>query len=359
MTMAATYPPVLTPPLLLASDGSPAAQQAQAWVCGLVQTLGLAPATAASPPVQVVTVQPQRSRRSPHLMRLRRAADTASTDPAAVPTPPAELEATTLRQTLQQTWPASCPAAFEVRQGRPAAEILAQAQAVQARLIAVGQRGHSGVRELLLGSVSTVIARYAPCSVLIARGDRPLPDPFAVRHILLLVDGSAASRQAIALIQQLRPAGAVQVTLFCVQAPINANYLFGPFVSPTPSWQLNQSLQAAQKQRNAHILQQAQALLEEIGVQVEVRSPTGETGPLVCQAASERPIDLILLGNDARRRSINLPLQRLKPGKRHAADNPPTGLLRNTRLTPADDYIIHHAPCPVLIYRPRDRGPST
>jgi nucleotide-binding universal stress UspA family protein len=57
-----------------------------------------------------------------------------------------------------------------VRSGHPAQGILAAAGEANADLIVVGARGVSPVREFLLGSVSGRILRYAPCSVLVARG---------------------------------------------------------------------------------------------------------------------------------------------------------------------------------------------
>jgi nucleotide-binding universal stress UspA family protein len=65
---------------------------------------------------------------------------------------------------------AGYPAQGLVRRGHAAQEILRAAKELSAGLIVVGDRGISGIREFLLGSVSGRILRYAPCSVLIARG---------------------------------------------------------------------------------------------------------------------------------------------------------------------------------------------
>lgn len=52
----------------------------------------------------------------------------------------------------------------------PAEAILEVANQVNADLIVVGNRGLSGIRRFLLGSVSTKVSAHAPCSVLIVRG---------------------------------------------------------------------------------------------------------------------------------------------------------------------------------------------
>lgn len=59
----------------------------------------------------------------------------------------------------------------EVRQnaGSPGRNICHLAENWQAELIIVGNRGRSGVGELLLGSVSSYVLHHAPCSVLIVR----------------------------------------------------------------------------------------------------------------------------------------------------------------------------------------------
>ena len=56
-----------------------------------------------------------------------------------------------------------------VRVGEPAAELLAQIDAVRADLVVAGARGHTVLHGLLLGSVSEALVTSAPCPVLIVR----------------------------------------------------------------------------------------------------------------------------------------------------------------------------------------------
>jgi nucleotide-binding universal stress UspA family protein len=53
--------------------------------------------------------------------------------------------------------------------GDPAEKICAQAAETGASLIAIGTRGHSTMASLLLGSVSQSVVRQAPCPVLVVR----------------------------------------------------------------------------------------------------------------------------------------------------------------------------------------------
>lgn len=55
------------------------------------------------------------------------------------------------------------------RQGNPADAILDVAEEVGADLIVVGNKGMTGARRFLLGSVPNRISHHAPCAVLIIR----------------------------------------------------------------------------------------------------------------------------------------------------------------------------------------------
>jgi nucleotide-binding universal stress UspA family protein len=57
----------------------------------------------------------------------------------------------------------------EVLLGQPGREIVAYAKTHHADLIVLGRRGVSHVAELILGSVSEYVMRYAPCPVTIVR----------------------------------------------------------------------------------------------------------------------------------------------------------------------------------------------
>jgi nucleotide-binding universal stress UspA family protein len=56
-----------------------------------------------------------------------------------------------------------------VKQGRPGPTICDLARTFEADLIIVGRRGHTGLKELVQGSVSSYVMHHAPCSVLIVQ----------------------------------------------------------------------------------------------------------------------------------------------------------------------------------------------
>ena len=60
----------------------------------------------------------------------------------------------------------------ELRQGAPFDEIIANAKEGNFDLIVMGTHGHTGLKHMLLGSVTEKVVREAPCAVLTVR----LPD---------------------------------------------------------------------------------------------------------------------------------------------------------------------------------------
>ena len=79
-----------------------------------------------------------------------------------------EVEAT-LEEAAGQASAVGLPAEVYVRQGDPADSILDVAEERGADLIVVGNKGMTGAKRFLLGSVPNKVSHHAPCSVLIIR----------------------------------------------------------------------------------------------------------------------------------------------------------------------------------------------
>jgi len=79
----------------------------------------------------------------------------------------------------------------EVREGSVAEIIVDSAAAGKVDLIVMSSHGYSGLTRWVLGSVAEKVLRGAPCPVLVIRSPRP------VRRILIPLDGSALSEQAL------------------------------------------------------------------------------------------------------------------------------------------------------------------
>ena len=75
----------------------------------------------------------------------------------------------TLRDAAEQIQADGVQAETFARQGDPADAILDVAEEQNADLIVVGNKGMSGAKRFLLGSVPNKVSHHAPCSVMIIR----------------------------------------------------------------------------------------------------------------------------------------------------------------------------------------------
>jgi nucleotide-binding universal stress UspA family protein len=75
----------------------------------------------------------------------------------------------TLRDAQEEVQAAQVPFSGYAREGDPADAILDVAEEIGADLIVVGNKGMTGAKRFLLGSVPNKVSHHAPCSVLIVR----------------------------------------------------------------------------------------------------------------------------------------------------------------------------------------------
>jgi nucleotide-binding universal stress UspA family protein len=75
----------------------------------------------------------------------------------------------TLKEAEEQIKEDGVPVEIFARQGDPADAILDVAEEQKADLIIVGNKGMSGAKRFLLGSVPNKVSHHAPCSVMIIR----------------------------------------------------------------------------------------------------------------------------------------------------------------------------------------------
>jgi nucleotide-binding universal stress UspA family protein len=100
--------------------------------------------------------------------RLREEAQQVPGDLQWMVNPREDVDAT-LREASEEAVEAGVQAATYARQGDPADAILDVAEERGADLIVVGNKGMTGAKRFLLGSVPNKVSHHAPCSVLIIR----------------------------------------------------------------------------------------------------------------------------------------------------------------------------------------------
>ena len=100
--------------------------------------------------------------------RLREEARQAPEDLQWIVNPREDVEAT-LRDAAERVEGAGVEVSTYAREGDPADAILDVAEERGADLIVVGNKGMTGAKRFLLGSVPNKVSHHAPCSVLIIR----------------------------------------------------------------------------------------------------------------------------------------------------------------------------------------------
>lgn len=116
--------------------------------------------------------------------------------------------------------------ATDVIVGTPADAITSYAAASKPDLVVMGTRGNSGLRHLVLGSVTEEVLRSANCPVLaIPPGAGPTPS-FPFRRVLCATDFSATSVEALRAAGSLTQDVVAELTILHVMEDTDENELF-------------------------------------------------------------------------------------------------------------------------------------
>ena len=176
--------------------------------------------------------------------------------------------------------------------GRDVPALLEVIMELRADLVAVGSHGRSRIAGIVLGSVASAMAHYAPCSVLVARGTAAA-FPGTILHAN---DGSAESLDAARVAGRIAAAHGSTVATMHVR-----------------------------EDGDGGVAQDAVAILEESGREPIIRVEQGSPGRALCEAAGSVGAGLVVIGSRGR-----------------------TGL---KALGSVSEHVAHHAPCSVLIVR--------
>jgi nucleotide-binding universal stress UspA family protein len=190
------------------------------------------------------------------------------------------------------------PENCHTRGGRPYEEIVRVAREINADLITLSTRGHSGLKHLLLGSTAERVVRSAPCPVLVARKRKPksktASKSFAIRTILVPVDFSTCSlsgtEYAAFLARKLNAA----LRLFHAMYPYT-NYVFVDRAGVRLSGLAEAMEETARQEMDAL---KEMDFLRGLPVQTEILpgTPVDE----ICAAAGDPEIDLIVTSTHGR-----------------------------------------------------------
>jgi len=212
----------------------------------------------------------------------------------------------------------------QITVGIPSQQIKMVAKGRDADLVVLGTHGRTGLEHVLLGSTAERVVKDAPCPVLTVRLPAPpgapketpvAPGPIAVRSLLVPVDFSDCSLEALEYAVQVGKQFKAVVTILHVLEPVS----YGLDFTLSHPGADHRSRERAQ----SRLSEFAQLLVSQgLTAQHEVRGGTPRDSILDC--AREREADLIVMGTHGRR------------GLSHLV----TGSVA--------EAVLRHAPSPVL-----------
>jgi nucleotide-binding universal stress UspA family protein len=214
--------------------------------------------------------------------------------------------------------------------GRPFEEICRLAQEINIDLIVIATRGNTGLRHLVLGSTAERVVRYSPCPVLVVRGSdskkKPARQLATFRKILVPVDFSDCSTKGLDYAKAL--AREFKAKLILLHSIALQYYVASDEYARYDLPLLLEQTEKVAKQQMRDLVQQTNWN----GIELETSIQIGHAGQQICAEASDRKADLIAISTHGR------------TGFEHV-------LLGSTA-----EYVVRHAPCPVLVVPSRERA---
>jgi len=151
--------------------------------------------------------------------------------------------------------------------------------------------------------------------------------------ILVAVDDSESSRQALLQAFKLINLQAATIVLLSVEEPVMTSFtpnILSPdvFKADVPSrWEDQAAAIKLQEQKTRSAIQGAEHLCEQAGVRYVTRTEFGEPKHAICEVAQQENPDLMVIGSHG------------------------YGLVERALIGSVSEYVVHHAQCPVLVVR--------
>jgi len=174
---------------------------------------------------------------------------------------------------------------MRIREGDPAAEILAQIEEGNHDLAILGPNEAPGLRRHILGSVTTRIVRNAPCSILVAQQARA-----SLERILICSGGGDIARIVTQAGARLAQAVGAHATLLHVVVPVASMYTGLDEIEESLSELLRTDTPIAR-----HLREGAETL-QQHGVPAQLKLRYGVVADEIVGESLEGDYDLIMLG---------------------------------------------------------------
>jgi nucleotide-binding universal stress UspA family protein len=178
-----------------------------------------------------------------------------------------------------------------IRGGGPADEIVKACRSIPADLVLVGFKGTSDSREFLLGSVASKVIKYAPCSVLVAKGKTE-----AVNRVLVPLDGSEHSDETVQFLLRMPLPPRTEVLVMVVLQSFAATFVKAYTLDPERDREIVAELQGSEEIAAGRVLTEAENQLRKGRYRVSTILSRGDPSREILREAAQRNVDVIALG---------------------------------------------------------------
>ena len=205
--------------------------------------------------------------------------------------------------------------------GHPVEGILCVAEREKVDLIVIGSRGLRGMKELLLGSVSSAVMHHAPCPVLVVRGDHVPRADGEFQEILLASDGSERAQNAAVVAVEMAQKFATSLTV------LNIRVNLASIAIPEDEEELLGDVTEDRYARHMldQVRQKVGGVAKAAGVYCTYVQTAGHPCDAITRYARSTGADLIVIGSRG------------------------LGGFEQMLVGSVSNYVAHHAPCPVLV----------
>ncbi|PZO98752.1 MAG: universal stress protein [Corynebacterium urealyticum] len=219
---------------------------------------------------------------------------------------------------LVRNFNADIKVSHAVKEGSPVDILLNFSR--DAEMIVMGSRGLGGLSGLVMGSVSSAVVSHADCPVVVVRKDSDVSEESKYGPVVVGVDGSEVSRQAME--QAFREASARGASLTAVHA-WNDSQFYASYAG----------LNAGEQEKAEHIalLKQEIAPFAERYPDVKVTEILARDRPVGALQDEAEGAQLLVLGSHGR------------------------GGFRGMLLGSTSRALLQYAPCPMMVVRPRNK----
>lgn len=193
--------------------------------------------------------------------------------------------------------------------GDPVQEISNHASAIGADLIVMATHGRSGIRKLLLGSVTNSLLSMSRVPTVVVRGAETdqvesIADPATINRIVLPLDGSETGLIAVPYALELARLLEAETVIVHVDEGVNSG-------------------------RVRDQIEVVKHRFESAGLASRPLLATGNPGQAIAETAAENPFSMVVMS------SLSA-----------------TGIAKGTHRGSVADYVIKHSTAPVLIVPP-------